>query len=617
MPKKNCDFSGYATRYELECSDGLTIKKGCFKHQDGKKVSLVWNHGHTSIHDVIGHCVLENRNDGVYAYVSLNDTEGGKTAKTLVSHGDIDAFSIFANKLTCNGKNVIHGDIKEVSLCLAGANPGAYIDNVAIAHSADSEVTYEEDVELLTDETCIELTHSDDANDEEESHVEKEEIISHAEESEEGKTLQEVYDSMTEEQQTCCQALIGLALEQQKEEQEGNSAQHSDDMNEDAVEHSENMEENEMPKNIFENADGNATEVTALSHSELNQAFIAAVNHGNCESLKANMKEQLGNIKHSVSDIGNLFPDAKAVGAPETKDIEQGWAAEVMAGVHRTPFKKVKSQYFDLTVEGARARGFVKGNQKAEQVVATGKRTIDPQTVYVKQTLHRDDILDAEDFDIVSYLKGEMDVKLREEVARAILVGDGRSDADDDRIFPAHIKPILGDDSFYVVSKTLEKVANDDAGAKFAKKFISQVRVSKKDYKGKGSPVMYMNEDLLASCLEIEDTNGHYLYADEAALARALRVSRIISCPAMDNVLREGTGTLAGKTCKAMAIMVNLSDYNVGGGRGKDNGWFEDFDININKNIYLTETRLSGAMVKWHGAITFEQTYDTPVEAAQ
>lgn len=598
MPKKTCDFSGYATRYELECSDGLTIKGGCFKHQDGKKVPLVWNHGHSDIHDVIGHCVLENRKDGVYAYVSLNNTDGGVLAKELVSHGDIDSFSIYANKLKCKGKDVMHGDIKEVSLCLAGANPGAFIDNVAIAHSADSEVEYE-DVEIITKESSIELSHSEESSSEEETNLEKEEKsveetqeIEHADE--EGKTLQEVFDSMTEEQQTCCQALIGLALEQQKEEQQ-------------TVQQSDNMEENEMPRNIFENKEGAETEVTALSHSDLNDAFIAAKKAG-CESLREAMKESLSEIKHSVSDINNLYPDAKAVGAPETVDIEQGWASEVMASVHRTPFKNVKSSYFDLTVEGARARGFVKGNQKAEQVVATGKRNTTPQTVYVKQTLHRDDILDAEDFDIVSYLKAEMDVKLKEEVARAILVGDGRSVSSDDKINPINIRPILGDteNDFYVVSKTLAKVDNDDSGVKFAKKFISQVRVAKKEYKGSGAPAMYINSDLLAACLEIEDTNGRYIYADEVALARALRVSRIVEVPVMDNVVREGA---EGKDYKCMAIMVNLKDYNVGGGKGRDNGWFEDFDINLNKNLYLTETRLSGAMTKYHGAITFEQEF--------
>lgn len=599
MTKNKCDFSGYATHYELECSDGLTIKQGCFKHQDGKTVPLVWNHGHNSIHDVIGHCVLENRKDGVYAYTSLNETEGGKTARELVSHGDINAYSIFANKLKCKGRDVLYGDIKEVSLCLAGANPGAFIDNIAIAHSDDGEIEYDQDVEIIIGNSELEIHHSED-NNEEESIVkqdqtkdiveEENENLEHAENNE-GKTIQEVFDAMSPEQQACCQAIVGLAIAQTKEE-----------LN---VEHSDNMEENnDMSKNIFEK-ENDSTKVETLSHSELDAAFKTAIKRGG-ESLRAEMENELNSISHSVTDIDTVYPDHKAVGAPETKDIEQGWASEVMASVHTTPFKKIKSQYIDLTVEGARARGFVKGNEKAEQVVAMGKRTTDPTTVYVKQALHRDDVLDAEGFDIVAYLKGEMDVKLKEEVARAILVGDGRSVDSDDKINPLNIRPILGDNNFYVVAKAIARAAGD-TDTKFAKKFISNVRTSKKEYKGKGSPVCFMNEDLISACLEIEDTNGRYIYKDEVELARALRVSRIISTPVLDNVVREGSGTDAGKSFKALAIMVNLGDYYVGGSKNRDNGWFEDFDINLNKQIYLTETRLSGAMTKWHGAVTFEE----------
>lgn len=586
MPKKNYDFSGYATKNDIKCSDGRVIRHNAFKDCDGMCVPLVWNHDHVNASNVIGHCDLENRDDGVYAYASFNSSEMGKNAKELVEHGDVRSLSIYANKLKQNGNDVIHGMIREVSLVLAGANPGALIDNVTITHSEDNE-DIEYDAVIYSGQEDIELSHSEEEQNEEEQEVKKEEEIIHAEEKDEepkAKTIQEVYDSMNEEQQTCCQALIGLALEQAKEEQ---TAKHSD------------MEENEdMPRNIFDQT--KVEEKNELSHSELNKIVTNAQKAG-YNTLGEAMEAELATLQHSITDINNLYPDHKAVGGPSTIARETGWVAEVMGSVHTTPFSRVKSFAFNITADEARAKGYVKGNQKVEEVIVALKRTTDPQTIYKLQKLDRDDIVDITDFDVVAYIKNEMGEMLKEEVARAILVGDGRSASSNDKVDPLKIRPILGDNGVYTIAKTIDRAANvkDEV---FAKEFIRTVKMSKKEYKGSGSPVMFINQDLLAACLCIEDTNGRFIYNDEAALAKVLRVSRLVEVPVMDNVVR----TEGNFDYKCLAIMVNLKDYNLGKGPKAD-GFFEDFDLNFNKQEYLKETRVSGALIKPYSAMTFEQ----------
>lgn len=615
MPNKKYDFSGYATKNDIQCSDGRIIRHNAFKDCDGMTVPLVWNHDHNNASNVIGHCDLQNRDDGVYAYASFNHSEMACEAKELVEHGDVRSLSIYANKLKQKGNDVIHGMIREVSLVLAGANPGALIDNVSITHSDNPEdveieakIYFSQDIELshndeggnevneketkvTTEENKAteEINHSDEKNDtstakETGGAAENNSDLQHAEENKQTKTIKEVYDSMTEEQRTCCHALIGLALEQQKEEQ---TAKHS------------NMEENEMARNIFDQS--KVEEKNELTHSDLN-TIVAGANKAGYATLADAMENELNTLKHSITDINNLYPEHKPVGAPETiKREPEGWVADVIGAVHKTPFSRVKSWAFNLTADEARAKGYVKGNQKAEEVIVALKRTTDPQTVYKLQKLDRDDVVDITDFDVVAYIKEEMGMMLNEEIARAILVGDGRSSDSNDKIDPLKIRPILGDSSVYTINKAITRAANTKDET-FAKEFIRTVKMNKKEYKGSGSPVMYMNQDLLAACLCIEDTNGRFIYNDEASLAKALRVSRIVEVPVMDNVVR----TADGYDFKCVAIMVNLKDYNLGKGPKAD-GFFDDFNLDYNKLEYLKETRVSGALVKPYSAMTFEQ----------
>lgn len=578
MAKETFDFSGWATRNDIKCSDGRTIRKDAFKHCDGQTVPLVWNHNHTDADNVLGKALLENRNEGVYAYCSFNGTENGKNAKELVKHGDIVSLSIYANQLKQNGGDVIHGAIKEVSLVLAGANPGAKIENVMAHGELD-----EESATIWNGVT--ELKFDVDVDTDAISHADAQEKPAKKEDSEEGKeeTIADVYNTLTEKQKLVVNALIGAALEEKAE---------NDDQEEDE----------KMKHNAFEQT--NEIETNVLSHSDLVDVIADAKKSGSLKDAyiaKCNEKEV--DLQHSINNLDVLFPEVKAINnTPVTINDDTNWVAKVMGGVHHTPFSRVKMMAFDITGEEARARGYIKGNKKEEEVIAALRRETSPQTVYKLQKLDRDDIIDVTDFDVVAYIKNEMRGKLDEEIARAVLIGDGRSSASKDKINPLHIRPILGDDPTYVVSKQLKRDASADEYA-FAKQFIKTVIKSRKEYKGKGNPTLFCTEDLLTDMLLIEDANQRVIYDTMDKLKTALRVVDIVTVPCFENQTRK----VGEQNLKLMAILVNLSDYNVGADKGGAVSMFDDFDINFNKYEYLIETRCSGAMVQPYGAVTFEE----------
>ena len=571
------DFSGWATRNDIRCSDGRTIRRGAFAEQDGTTVPLVWNHNHVDADNVLGHAILENRDQGVYAYCFFNDTKQGNNAKELVTHGDICSLSIFANQLKQNGGDVIHGAIREVSLVLAGANPGAKIENI-MAHGDNSE----EEAIIYNDSDEINLAHSEEKEKMEEENKEK--------------TVKDVIDSMTEEQRNVMYALIGEAIESTKNESDDDQS---------------NEEENQMKHNAFENEDQNKKEENeTLSHSEFMEIVSEAKRKGSMKDafLEHNITE-IPYLAHSITNVGNLFPESKAVSrVPEIVDRDQTWVGNVMASVKHTPFSRVKSFYANITADEARAKGYVKGAQKVEEVITALKRTTDPQTVYKLQKMDRDDIIDITDFDVVAWLKGEMRGKLDEEIARAILIGDGRSSSDADKVDPLKIRPVYQDDATYTIKRILTRAAGADDSA-FAKAFIKDVVKSRKEYKGSGNPTLYTTEDMLTSMLLIEDTTGRVIYDTIEKLKTALRVRDIVTVPVMENVGREDTG--AKKKWNLLGVLVNLSDYNVGADKGGSVNMFDDFDINYNKYEYLIETRCSGALVKPYSAITFEEEIST------
>ena len=578
MAKETFDFSGWATRNDIKCSDGRTIRKDAFKHCDGQTVPLVWNHNHTDADNVLGKALLENRNEGVYAYCSFNGTENGKNAKELVKHGDIVSLSIYANQLKQNGGDVIHGAIKEVSLVLAGANPGAKIENVMAHGELD-----EESATIWNGVT--ELKFDVDVDTDAISHAAAQEEPAKMEDSKEGKeeTIADVYNTLTEKQKLVVNALIGAALEEKAE---------NDDQEEDE----------EMKHNAFEQT--NEIETNVLSHSDLVDVIANAKKTGSLkDSYIAKCNEKDVDLQHSINNLDVLFPEVKAINnTPVTINDDTNWVAKVMGGVHHTPFSRVKMMAFDITGEEARARGYIKGNQKEEEVIGALRRETSPQTVYKLQKLDRDDIIDVTDFDVVAYIKNEMRGKLDEEIARAVLIGDGRSSASKDKINPLHIRPILGDDPTYVVSKQLKRDASADEYT-FAKQFIKAVIKSRKEYKGKGNPTLFCTEDLLTDMLLIEDANQRVIYDTMDKLKTALRVVDIVTVPCFENQTRK----VGEQNLKLMAILVNLSDYNVGADKGGAVSMFDDFDINFNKYEYLIETRCSGAMVQPYGAVTFEE----------
>ena len=570
------DFSGWATKNNLKCSDGRTIMRDAFKNNDGQTVPLVWNHQHNDPLNVLGHAVLENRENGVYAYCKFNDTEAGKNAKMLVEHGDVKALSIYANQLKQKGGNVEHGVIREVSLVLAGANPGAFIDSI-LRHGEASD---EEGVIYTGEE--IELFHAD-AKIQNEDVKEEKEVSDNKE-----KTVQDVIDSMTEEQKNVMYALIGQALE-------GEAAQHSN---------FDYEGDDEMKHNVFEN-DNYDNNNDVLTHAEM-EAILRDAKR--CGSLKeAVLAHADGDVIYDTygikpnaegEGISMLFPEYRNLNnTPEFIKRDTGWVAQVMSGVHHTPFSRIKSMFADIREDEARALGYMKGDLKKEEVFSLLKRTTDPQTIYKKQKLHRDDVIDITSFDVVAWIKAEMRMMLEEEIARAILIGDGRLADDDNKIQQQHIRSIANEDPLFAIHKDLVVAEGEEK----AKGFIKSVLRARKDYKGSGEPTMFLAEDMLVEMLLLEDKNGRIIYESEQALARALRVKNIVTVPVM-----EGAKNLA-KDKNVLAIVVNLKDYNVGADKGGAVAMFEDFDIDYNAQKYLIETRCSGALVKPFSAIVIEE----------
>lgn len=568
------DFSGWATRNNIKCSDGRTILKDAFKQHDGQTVPLVWNHQHNESANVLGHAVLENRDEGVYAYCTFNDTEAGKNAKLLVEHGDVTALSIYANQLKQKGSNVMHGTIREVSLVLAGANPGAFIDSV-IRHGEFCE----DEAVIYTGEELT-LQHADDPSDKADEKDKKgDDEVDNNE-----KTIKDVVDSMSEEQKNVLYALVGQALEGKE------MAQSAIEENENNIE--EDGGEQEMKHNVFEGKETENNDV--LSHDAMETILKDAKRYGSLkESFLAHAES------YGIKDIEWLFPDAKNVNMPpDFIKRDDSYVQKVMRGVHHVPFSRIKSMHANITADEARAKGYIKGKRKKEEVFTLLKRTTSPTTIYKKQKLDRDDVVDITDFDVVAWLKMEMRMMLDEEIARAILVGDGRLSDSDDKINEQCIRPISTDDDLYCVKAPVAVAAaatEDD----IAKAFIKTVIKSRKEYKGSGSPTLFTTEDVITNCLLLEDKNGRVIYDTVDKLATALRVKEIVAVEVM-----EGAKTKVETVEKPlMAIMVNLVDYYVGADKGGAVNMFDDFDIDYNQQKYLMETRCSGALVKPYSAI--------------
>ena len=574
--KMKYDFSGWATKNGLRCSDGRTIMKDAFLHNDGQTVPLVWNHQHNDHMNILGHALLENRQEGVYAYCVFNETESGQNAKQLVEHGDVSALSIYANQLKQQGGNVLHGAIKEVSLVLAGANPGAFIDSI-IRHGEEST---EECIIFTGDE--IELYHAEETlNHKEEEIKMANETKNPAGESEE--TVADVFETLNEKQKTVVYALIGQALE---EAEAGGEIQQSeiDEIKGDLA---------FMKHNLF---DGDTTGPDVLSHADMTAIITDAKRYGS-------LKEAV--LAHGITDIDFLFPDAKTLdGTPSFIQRDMGWVSDVMNKTHHTPFSRIKSIFANITEDDARAKGYITGALKKEEVFSLLKRTTSPTTIYKKQKLDRDDVVDITDFDVVAWLKGEMRMMLDEEIARAVLVGDGRLSSSDDKINESNIRPIWKDDDLYTIKQAVT-VASAATADQIAKAFIRAAIKSRKLYKGSGNPVLYTTEDVLTDCLLMEDTTGRVIYETQEKLATALRVSKIITVPVMDGLTRVDAADT--KTRTLMGLIVNLSDYNIGADKGDAVNMFDDFDIDYNAQKYLIETRCSGALVTPYGAIALEK----------
>lgn len=617
------DFSGYATRNNVQCSDGRIIRKDAFAQNDHTRVPLVWQHDHMSPSNVLGHAMLENREDGVYTYGVFNNTPEGLHAKELVKNGDIRALSIYANKLKHQGRDVVHGAIREVSLVLAGANPGAFIDTV-IAH-ADSDEE-EAEIRFVNDKSSV-LFHADEESDDEDEKKEKkteetdsddeskdpeedteesedpsdekkkkeENMTNSLSHTDEEKTVQDVIDSMNEEQKNVLYALVGMAAE-------GDTGSDEED---------EDMKHNAFSEDYEDNSLMHAEEMAEILRDAKRYGSLreSALQHG-FEDIPTNTTLMHAAGDYGIKDIDMLFPDYKNLtNVPGFVSREMGWVQKVMAAVSHTPFSRVKTIFANITEDEARAKGYIKGKQKKEEVFTLLKRTTDPQTVYKKQKLDRDDVTDITDFDVVSWLKGEMRMMLDEELARAFMIGDGRDASSDDKIQPAHLRPIWGDDPFYTIRATIEL----DTAATEDDKYTAIIRAAikaRKDYKGSGNPTFYTTEENLTGMLLLTDKVGRDLYESEEQLAKKLRVKEIVTIPVMEGQTRSAddkdASALSGKTLSLEGLVVNLTDYNVGADKGGAVSLFDDFDIDYNQMKYLIETRCSGALIKPYAAIAIE-----------
>ena len=585
------DCSGWATKANVRCYDGLVIAQDAFKECSGKVVPMVYNHDHANVDNVIGHCLLENRPGGVYCYAKFNDTDTGKTARQCVESGDLSAFSIFANGLKKVGSTVKHGFIREVSLVLAGCNPGALIDEV-VKHSADEDYEggeafiYNEDGLSLTHgmdpegNPLEDLTHSADSGDAATDDEATQEEAKMADEKNEGKTLEQVYNSMTDEQKECCHALVGLALE----EKEGGN---NDDGEEDDT----------VKQNVFDKD----TNATVLKHSieEINNVVKTAKSHGTMKAAFEDAGMDSDELAHSIDNIDWLFPEDHLLDTtPRIIDKPDDWVSVVMGAVHHIPFSRFKSMFADLTEEDARAKGYIKGNFKKEEVFGLLRRSTSPTTVYKKQKLDRDDVIDITSFDVVAWLKQEMRLKLNRELALAYLLGDGRLAASEDKIDENCIRPVFNDSDLFTIKVQCKTTGLTTVEDKY-KALIKQILRSRKEYRGSGTPTLFTTEDALTEMLLLEDGIGHPLYADEAALARKLRVKNIVTIPEME-------GRKGAKGGDLVCLIVNLADYTVGADKGGAVSMFDDFDIDFNAQKYLIETRCSGALTTPFSAMAVE-----------
>ena len=582
----DCDFKGWATKFGILCADGRIIQHGAFDDIDGAKVPLVYNHDHNSINSVLGHAYMECKKDGVYAYGYFNGSEAGQIAKDAVQHGDMDSLSIWANHLQQRGPYVQHGEIKELSLVLAGANPGAYIEDVALAHG-DTIDNDDYEAYIYSGES-LELMHSNEEGEDEVAN----------------KSIQDVVDTMTPEQKDAFYTAVGSALAEDPsalEDDDYEDEEYEEEDDEDVEDPDEEYEEEDdnmgaIAHNLFEGSNTDNGDV--LSHSEMQEIIEDGKRYGS-------MKESF--LAHGITNIEYLFPDAKNLNTPpDFIARDQGWVTEVMNGVHHTPFSRIKSTFADLREDEARARGYIKGKLKKEEVFSLLKRTTTPQTIYKKQKIDRDDVIDITDFDVIVWLKAEMRMMLNEEIARAVLVGDGRLVSSDDHIKEDNIRPIWKDADLYTIKYPIA-ITKDTSAAEKANAFIEACVRARIEYKGSGNPKLFAPESIITECLLLKDKNGRIIYDNIDKLATACRVSKIVSVPVMENLTRvDKTDTLT-----LQGIIVNLQDYNIGADKGGAINMFDDFDIDYNAQKYLIETRISGALIKPLSAIAIETKIPT------
>ena len=592
--EKQYDFCGWVTKYDVKCSDGRTIRKDAFKHCDGLIVPMVWNHQHDDLDNVLGHVLLENRDEGVYGYGYFNDADEGQKAKARVLHKDLTKMSIWANQLkqnkTHDGKDVLHGIIREVSLVMAGANPGAFIESV-IVHSADGNPIVLEDEGYIYSGIEFEtFAHADNNSEKEKETMEDNKKTETAEESGNDKTIQEIYEEMSEEQKTVVHYLVGQAVE----DATNNKVQHNDsEGGSEEMKHNIFDKDTDTNENVLSHADMETIIKDAKRCGSMKEAFLAHAESNGVEIAEATQT-------YGINGTDWLFPEARLMNTPpEFIQRDMGWVKKVMAGTHHTPFSRIKSMFADITEADARAKGYIKGKMKKEEVFGLLKRTTNPTTVYKKQKMDRDDVVDITDFDVIAWLKAEMRMMLDEEIARAILVGDGRGNESDDKISELNIRPIWTDDDLFTIKApvAVKAGATDDEKCKA---FIRAAVKSRKNYKGSGEPSLFTTEDVLTDCLLMEDGMGRPLYDTVEKLKNALRVKEIITVPVMEGLTRDdGAKTL-------MGLIVNLKDYNVGADKGGAVNMFDDFDIDYNQQKYLIETRCSGALIKPYSAIALE-----------
>ena len=596
--KATPDFSGYATKAGLKCSDGRTITPEAFKHQDAATVPLVWQHTHSEPANVLGHAILENRNDGVYAYGYFNDTDPAKNARTLVQHGDIKSLSIYANQLTEKAKQVLHGYIREVSLVLSGANPGALIDNITLAHGDGDMVTLDDEAIIYTG---LELNHDSDGDETGGSDSSNDAGNTVEDDSNDAgeKTVQEVYDSMDDHQKAVVHYMVGAALEGES----GDQASHSSDDKSGKKElvHDDNEKEGRrMTRNVFEQTGEKKEEKHTLTHDAMKGIFTDAQRIG---SLKQAVEAYA--LKHGIENIDVLFPEVRTItDTPEFDSRRIEWVKGVLGGTRKSPFTRIKSLVADLTFEEARAKGYIKGNLKKEEFISASKRITTPTTIYKKQRLDRDDILDITDFNVVTWLQGEMRLMLDEELARAVLVGDGRDPADEDHILDpvgapqgAGIRSIMNDDDLYAATVNVNLA---DAGSS-PSELVDEVIRSMRLYKGSGSPTFYTTLPVITTMLLVRDTLGRRIYNTVSDIASEMGVSAIVACQALEDVP------------ELLGIIVNLTDYTIGTDAGGEVNFFDFFDIDYNQYKYLLETRVSGALTKIRSALVLMSVAGTDV----